>query len=472
MNYSRRHSDPDLCQGDDLYGSRRTPTTTTVTTSTHYMADRSRESRRTSGACSPQPYPQAHPQVHHPSHRSAFLTNRYGIDFDQQAQASRPDHQQPKHQHQSKATLDHIVFSGSGGPSYRPRAMNKSGFLECDQPKNYRRQRRSDPDSGQGDDLFGSHHTATTATISTATTSANSMANRSWGSRPSPGALCSQQPFPNVHHPSHRLAYLTNQVGTDFLPQARPSRPDHQQPKHHHQPKAMSYNNISSSVRGPSNVESDSDRRISSNVSLSGSSVCSRSAPARRTPIPRQPAVYRPNTSCHSSNSLRTFEHRKSYTHDLQRRQSATIDGQQVLPPDHMDRNVGQHRQPQPSRFPPSERWVTNLTEGARNTPADTAVIVQIAPGVQAPLRGTKETYQAISKDFYSNVTCFGCSLEMCCIADAAYIVCPECKVISPLEGCVFEGKEIRRRGLGLGFTYESLFQMQLEIIQGRKNRN
>ena len=107
-------------------------------------------------------------------------------------------------------------------------------------------------------------------------------------------------------------------------------------------------------------------------------------------------------------------------------------------------------------------------TKATNGKAAATNVMIDIAPGVQAPLRGAQETRKAVSKDFYSNVSCFGCSLELCCIADVSYVVCPECKVISPIEELMFEGKEVNRHGLGMGFTYESLFQMQVEIMKGR----
>lgn len=347
--------------------------------------------------------------------------------------------------------------------------MDESSYLDCGEPTNCSQRRlHSDSDFCKGADSYGSPHTATTATASTR----SSIADRSWESRRSSGAsrLPPPRPYPQADHSSYLRASFTNRYGNNLDQQARASRPDRQQAQHQHRPTATPYHNIPSGSGGPSTIQSDPHYRRSSNVSSSGSSVCSRSAPARRTPLPREPSVYRPDSWCHSSNSLRTFEYRRRYTDDLRRRQSAAIVGHQVLPPEHMDRIFGEHRQHY--SCPQMERSVTNLTEGARNTPADAAVMVHIAPGIEEPLRGTKETYQAVAKDFHANVTCLGCSTELCCIADVLYIVCPGCKVISPLEGCLFEGKEIRRRGLGLGFTYESLFQIQVEIMKERKNRN
>lgn len=91
--------------------------------------------------------------------------------------------------------------------------------------------------------------------------------------------------------------------------------------------------------------------------------------------------------------------------------------------------------------------------------------LVEISPGVSAPLRGTNETIRAVRVDFYTPITCFGCSLEMFCIADAKYAICPQCKVISPNEETMFEEKVLQLHGLGLGFTCEALFDMQAQIL-------
>jgi len=94
--------------------------------------------------------------------------------------------------------------------------------------------------------------------------------------------------------------------------------------------------------------------------------------------------------------------------------------------------------------------------------------MVDIA-GVRTPLRNTQETVQAVAKDYYSNISCYGCSMELCCIADVSYVLCPDCKIVSPMgDETLFEGKPVQRYGLGMGFTYESLFRMQVEIMQKR----
>lgn len=99
-------------------------------------------------------------------------------------------------------------------------------------------------------------------------------------------------------------------------------------------------------------------------------------------------------------------------------------------------------------------------------------VMIPIAPGVSAKLRGANETFECIERDFYLPVTCFACSLEMCCIQDADYVICPVCRVVSPLDtgsstsphlSTDFRGQS--EPTVGLGFTFEDLCKWQAEIL-------
>jgi len=94
---------------------------------------------------------------------------------------------------------------------------------------------------------------------------------------------------------------------------------------------------------------------------------------------------------------------------------------------------------------------------------ADTRI--ELAPGITARLRGSKETIECVERDFYLPCTCFSCQAHLCCIMDAKYVLCPLCRVVSPLEECPkgFDG------GVGLGFTFEALQQLQYEIMQRRQ---
>ena len=50
------------------------------------------------------------------------------------------------------------------------------------------------------------------------------------------------------------------------------------------------------------------------------------------------------------------------------------------------------------------------------------------------PLRGSLETQHAIAQNFTVRVNCISCTLQVSCIRDAEYILCPMCYCVSPLE--------------------------------------
>lgn len=89
---------------------------------------------------------------------------------------------------------------------------------------------------------------------------------------------------------------------------------------------------------------------------------------------------------------------------------------------------------------------------------------IEIAPGITERLRGAAETWQCIERDFYLPTQCCCCATDICCIMDATYVLCPQCKVISPLENGMAHGG-----GVGLGFTFEDLQNWQAEIILSRR---
>ena len=68
------------------------------------------------------------------------------------------------------------------------------------------------------------------------------------------------------------------------------------------------------------------------------------------------------------------------------------------------------------------------------NTRLSTPVImIDIAPGVSEPLRGSAETMQAMEDDAITQVHCLTCSESYLCIQDAAYFICPVCRVVNPV---------------------------------------
>ena len=94
---------------------------------------------------------------------------------------------------------------------------------------------------------------------------------------------------------------------------------------------------------------------------------------------------------------------------------------------------------------------------------------IEVAPGVTARLRGAKESYECVKHDFFLPTKCFCCSLELFCIMDASYVLCPTCKVVGPLgEG---DGDMMGSNGgVALGITSDVLLQWQSEISRDAMN--
>ena len=105
--------------------------------------------------------------------------------------------------------------------------------------------------------------------------------------------------------------------------------------------------------------------------------------------------------------------------------------------------------------------------DGKGGPTAPSAPQIEIAPGITARLRGAKETWEAVENDFYLPITCFICQIDLFCIMDANYVLCPQCKVVSPMEGCAQQGS--MDGGVGLGFTFQDLQQWQYEIVIRRQ---
>jgi hypothetical protein len=77
---------------------------------------------------------------------------------------------------------------------------------------------------------------------------------------------------------------------------------------------------------------------------------------------------------------------------------------------------------------------------------------IEIIPGV------------SIQDDFYLPCSCICCNLTLFCIQDAAYVLCPACFNVSPMENL-----EDCNDGMGLGFTIEELLKWQNEIIMNSR---
>jgi hypothetical protein len=81
---------------------------------------------------------------------------------------------------------------------------------------------------------------------------------------------------------------------------------------------------------------------------------------------------------------------------------------------------------------------------------------VEISPGFYLPLRGSRETLWAIQHGQIATTTCV-CGLALHCVQDAAFVLCPECRVIGPMD---YHGNSSSLpEGVGLGFKPEQLVE-------------
>ncbi|CAB9526331.1 expressed unknown protein [Seminavis robusta] len=95
-----------------------------------------------------------------------------------------------------------------------------------------------------------------------------------------------------------------------------------------------------------------------------------------------------------------------------------------------------------------------SFTKNNRNT---TTTFIEIEPGVQAELRKTEETLQAVSNNQFLAASCLSCHLDLYCMADAKYMICPVCRVMSP----VLSNNSGSGHGVALGFTPATLQEMK-----------
>jgi hypothetical protein len=79
---------------------------------------------------------------------------------------------------------------------------------------------------------------------------------------------------------------------------------------------------------------------------------------------------------------------------------------------------------------------------------------IEIFPGFSTRLRGAEETWKSIEEGDYLPVTCLTCTMNLCCILDADYVICPICDSVTPMiENPSGEG------GVGLGISGDDVTQ-------------
>lgn len=87
-----------------------------------------------------------------------------------------------------------------------------------------------------------------------------------------------------------------------------------------------------------------------------------------------------------------------------------------------------------------------NVQGSHTNLPA-----IEVSPGIFMELRGSSESWEAVESGKVVVTTCPACALSLRCIQDAECVLCPDCRVVSPIEGAPVGF----RSGLGLGVKLE-----------------
>ena len=83
---------------------------------------------------------------------------------------------------------------------------------------------------------------------------------------------------------------------------------------------------------------------------------------------------------------------------------------------------------------------------------------IEISPGVEVPLHGSDETLAAMRQGRMSISSCPVCTVNLCCIDTAAYLLCPTCMVVSPVP----HHEDTAPGGVGLAISEED-YQQWLE---------
>lgn len=76
-----------------------------------------------------------------------------------------------------------------------------------------------------------------------------------------------------------------------------------------------------------------------------------------------------------------------------------------------------------------------------------------IERNLRSRIRGVHETWACIQRDFYLPICCRTCSVELCCIRNVDFVLCPTCGVLNSTEGV----SKVRGGGAGVGFTLQDL---------------
>jgi hypothetical protein len=83
-------------------------------------------------------------------------------------------------------------------------------------------------------------------------------------------------------------------------------------------------------------------------------------------------------------------------------------------------------------------------------------VDLEVAPGQYMLLRGSAETVEAVESGKASMVSCFACEAALWCVPDADLVLCPDCRIVSPLASKQSIQPGVGGVGLGMKVSFES----------------
>ena len=110
-------------------------------------------------------------------------------------------------------------------------------------------------------------------------------------------------------------------------------------------------------------------------------------------------------------------------------------------------------------------------------------VTIAVAPGLTLPLRGSDETWKAITDGRTMMTKCCTCNSDLHCIEDAKFVLCPDCWIVSPVDQLPNDtlsennnsdhrivGSNHHSYGVGLGVKGEEVIQWIEQWFESDEN--
>jgi len=135
-------------------------------------------------------------------------------------------------------------------------------------------------------------------------------------------------------------------------------------------------------------------------------------------------------TSVSSSSFNNNFSDRESMTSSSHRRGSGSSMVGRWIEEEEEEQELQPHQE---------KEWPLTLEEDddELETPVPTAMLerretMEIAPNVRVPVLTREESWSAVRSGEYFVATCFVCTASLVCSRNAAFVLCPDCQVVSP----------------------------------------